>query len=285
MTTGGVPRTRTALRERLQAEGLHPSKLRGQHFLVDPNLVEAIVRSAEVGPEDCVLEVGTGSAILTDRLADRAGCVVTCEIDARLAEFARGLRSWPDRVVFLRADVLETKHRLNREVMERWREEGRRRGLESLRVVSNLPYAVATPFLADLLWEGWPARDAVVLVQREAAERFCARPGSGAYGPMAVAVALLAEAEILRRVPPQVFWPAPRVESALLRLRLLDPPRARRLREAGLADLLRRGFGHRRKTLKKVFPEERLRRAGLDPGARAETVPPEAWLGLLREGP
>ncbi|MFQ5844866.1 MAG: 16S rRNA (adenine(1518)-N(6)/adenine(1519)-N(6))-dimethyltransferase RsmA [Planctomycetota bacterium] len=284
MATGGVPRTRTALRELLRARGLHPSRLRGQRFLVDPNLVEAVVRSAGVGPRDCVLEVGTGSGILTERLAERAGCVVTCEIDARLQELARGVREWPDRVVFLRADVLEAKHRLSPEVMERWTAEARRRGLE-LQVVSSLPYAVATPFLANLLWEGWPAREAVVLVQREAAERFCARPGGGDYGPMAVAVALLAEARILRRVPPQVFWPSPRVESALLRLRPKDVDAARRLRAEGLPELLRRGFGHRRKTLRKVFPEGRLRRAGLDPGDRPGTVPPEAWLRLLHEPP
>jgi 16S rRNA (adenine1518-N6/adenine1519-N6)-dimethyltransferase len=285
-----VPTTKTGVQALLGAHGFNPTRLRGQHFLVDRNLIDAIVRDADVGPGDCVLEIGTGTGILTDALAARAGRVVTCDLDARLQGIAKGLRAWPGTVTFLLADILAGKHALNPLVLDRWRAEAEvapgpgGAGLR-LRVVSNLPYSVATPVLANLLWDGVPMSDATVLVQREAAERFVARPGTGDYGPMAVAVALLAEAEILRHVPPQVFWPAPKVESALLRVAPRAPARAVALRDAGLLSMLNDAFRHRRKTLRKRFGEARLAAAGIDGSARPEEVPPEAWLRLLTVPP
>jgi len=278
-----VPTTKTGVQALLGAHGLHPKRLRGQHFLVDRNLIDAIVRDAAVGAGDCVLEIGTGTGILTDALADRAGRVVTCDLDARLQGITQGLRSWPPTVVFLAADILAGKHRLNPDVIGRWRAEA---GQDlRLRIISNLPYSVATPVLANLLWDGVPFHDAVVLVQREAAERFVARPGTPEYGPMAIAVSLFAEAGILRHVPPQVFWPVPKVESALLRISPRDPERARELREQGLEALLQEAFQQRRKTLRKRIGPERLARAGLAETVRPEEVPPEAWVRLLTVPP
>jgi 16S rRNA (adenine1518-N6/adenine1519-N6)-dimethyltransferase len=277
-----VPRTKTAVRAFLAAQGLHPKRLRGQHFLVDGNLIDAVVRSAEVGPGDCVLEIGTGTGILTDALAERAGAVVSCDLDRTLQQATRGLRDWPSHVRFLAEDVLASKHRLNPVVVEVWREAARDL---RLKVVSNLPYNVATPVLANLLWDGLPLDSAVVLVQKEAADRFTANVGTPEYGPVSVAVHLLARARTLRRVGPQVFWPQPKVTSALLLLAPTDPERARRLRDEGLPELLREAFLHRRKTLRKRFPPERLEAAGIDPGARPEEVGPDAWVRLLTVPP
>jgi len=279
-----VPTTKTGVQALLGAHGFHPTRLRGQHFLVDRNLIDAIVRDADVGPNDCVLEIGTGTGILTDALAARAGRVITCDLDARLQGIAKGLREWPETVVFLLEDILAGKHALNPTVIGRWRAEGASAGLR-LRVVSNLPYAVATPVLANLLWDGIPFLDAVVLVQREAAERFVAGPGTAAYGPMAIAVALLADAEIVRRVPPQVFWPPPKVESAVLRVAPRAPAKAAQLRDAGLPSLLMDAFQQRRKSLRKRLGEVRLRAAGIEPASRPEDVVPEAWPRLLTVPP
>ena len=294
-----IPRTKTAVRALLGAHGLHPRKLCGQHFLVDGNLVDAIARDAGVGPRDTVLEVGTGTGILTDVLADRAGQVVTCDVDGRLQQLARGLRSWPVTVRFMEADILAGKHRLNPDVIGAWQEgqrdgqqerqrEGQREGQQEdgrLRLIANLPYSVATPLLANLLWSNIPVEDAVVLVQREAAERFTAAPGTKEYGPMAVAVALLADARILRPVGPQVFWPPPKVQSALLRLEFRRPDTAPQWIDAGLPRLLQEAFQHRRKTLRKALGEERVVAAGLDPSARPEEVAPEVWPSLLTTRP
>jgi len=281
----GVPTTKTALRAFLGAGGLSPRRLKGQNFLADPNLVAAIAREAAVGASDCVLEVGTGTGILTQALAETAGCVVTCDVDERLLALARGAREWPESVVFVAADALLGKHRLDPGLLARWREERRARGLARLRVVANLPYAIATPFLANLLWEGVEAVDALVLVQREAADRFVAPPCTREYGPVSIAVALFARARIVRAVPPQVFWPEPKVQSALVRLEARDPEGARRLRAAGLEALLHDAFLHRRKMMRSRFDPARLAAAGIPPEARPEEVEAGAWPRLLASAP
>ncbi|MDH3590286.1 MAG: 16S rRNA (adenine(1518)-N(6)/adenine(1519)-N(6))-dimethyltransferase RsmA [Planctomycetota bacterium] len=277
-----VARTKTDIMARLGAAGLGPRKLRGQHFLIDGNFLDAIVRHAAVGPGDAVLEIGTGTGVLTDPLADRAGAVLSVDIDARLQAIARQSRAWPETVRFFTGDVLAGKHRLNPDLCAIWAEVA---GKLRRRLVANLPYNIATPLLANVLWSGGFVDDAVVLVQREAAERFVARVGSGAYGPMSIAVSLLAEARILRHVGPHIFWPPPKVESALLALRVRDAARARAWREAGLPELLATGFRWRRKTLRRAFPAARLEAAGIDPGARPQEVPPEAWPSLLTVPP
>jgi 16S rRNA (adenine1518-N6/adenine1519-N6)-dimethyltransferase len=271
-----VPRNRRAVQALLAREGLAPRKPHGQNFLCDGNLVDAIVRDAGVGPEDAVLEIGTGTGILTDALADRAGAVVSCDLDTRMLAMTRRLRPWPASVQFLGEDALAGKHALNPRVVEAWLESGLR-----LKVVSNLPYGAATPILANLLWSGIAFCEAVVLVQREAAERFTAAVGTSAYGPMSIAVALFAEASILRAVPAQVFWPRPRVESALLRLVATDPARAAALREQGLPRLLHDAFLHRRKMLRRLVGTESLEKSGIATDARPEQVEPEAWVRLL----
>ncbi|MEM8884171.1 MAG: 16S rRNA (adenine(1518)-N(6)/adenine(1519)-N(6))-dimethyltransferase RsmA [Planctomycetota bacterium] len=269
-----VPRTRNAVQAVLAAHGLAPRRMRGQNFLCDGNLIDAIARDAGVGPEHAVLEVGTGTGILTDALADRAGAVVSCDVDTRLQSMARGLRAWPDTVRFLEADVLRNKRTLEPAVVDAWQ-----KAPGTPIVVSNLPYNIATPFLASLLWSGLPCASMTVLVQKEAAERFTAPVGTADYGPMAIAVALLGEARIVRDVPPQVFWPQPKVDSAVLRIETHD--RARAADWAELPALLQRCFLHRRKMLRKSVDAARLEQAGLAADVRPEQVPPAVWPTLL----
>ncbi|MCZ6787946.1 MAG: 16S rRNA (adenine(1518)-N(6)/adenine(1519)-N(6))-dimethyltransferase RsmA [Planctomycetota bacterium] len=277
----GVPTTKTSVKALLAAHGLHPRRLKGQHFLLDPNLVAAIAAEAEPKKTDCILEVGTGTGVLTWRLAEKAGCVVSCDIDGRLQAVAQGAADWPEHVVFLQDDILAGKHRLSPGVMDVWQGERGRRGLKDLLVVSNLPYSVATPFLMNLLWDAVGCRDIVVLVQKEVAERFTAAVGTAEYGAVSIVAALLARPRILRSVGPQVFWPRPKVQSALLRLTPEDPDRARALRERGLPELLHDAFLHRRKTLRKRLGAKRLEGAGLPIGVRPQEVEPEGWVRLL----
>ncbi len=273
-----VPRTKTGVRALLGAHGIHPRRLRGQNFLVDGNLIDAIVRDAGVGSQDAVLEIGTGTGILTDALAERAGAVVSVDIDGELQALTRALREWPASVRFVTADILAGKRKLNPAVIDLWGGAGA--GLRP-RVVSNLPYAIATPVVACLLFEGIPLVDATLLVQREAAERMTAPVGARAYGPLAIAVALLAEARTLRAVPPQVFWPEPKVESALVRLAPRDPELGRRLAREGFPDRLLQAFGQRRKALRRLFGPDRLAAEGLSPDVRPQELTPKQWLALL----
>jgi len=221
-----------------------------------------------------VLEVGTGTGILTDALADRAGAVVTCDIDPRMQAIARELRDWPPHVVFLAVDVLKNKHALAPRVLEAWRGPSPVR-----RIIANLPYSIATPFLANVLAENF--RDAWILVQREVAERIVAAPRTPPYGPVSVLVALAGRARIVRPVGPQVFWPRPGVRSAVVHLER----RAPLAHHAPLVELLRRGFAWRRKTLRHAFSPARLEAAGIDPGARPQDVAPEGWAALLTVPP
>ena len=274
-----VPRNLNAIKALLGSHGIHPRRLRGQNFLVDGNLIDAIVRDANVEARHAVLEVGTGTGILTDALAAQAGAVVSCDIDARLQGITRDLREWPDHVRFVTADVLQGKHALNPDVIAAWQELAHEASL-ALKVVSNLPFSIATPFLANLLWSDLPFEDATILVQKEAAERFTADVGTPEYGPMAIAVGLLAEARIVRDVPPQVFWPQPRVQSAVLRLESRDRARTATLRASGLPELLHRAFLHRRKVLRRMVAPELLAALGLPDDVRPEGVPPEQWVAL-----
>jgi 16S rRNA (adenine1518-N6/adenine1519-N6)-dimethyltransferase len=234
----------------------------GQNFLADPNLLEAIVRESAVGPDDVVLEVGPGTGVLTERLADRARHVHAIEIDRRLAP---GLEA-----VAARSNV--TLHWVD--VMSA--------DLSTLRpapskLVSNLPYSVATPVILRSIDALPEVGEWTVMVQREIAERLRAAPGSRVYGAPSALVQLATEVRVLRQVDPAVFRPRPRVRSTLLRLRRIgagaDPATRRLVRDA---------FAHRRKSLARSLELARpgslertraaLRDIGLAEDARAEAL-------------
>jgi 16S rRNA (adenine1518-N6/adenine1519-N6)-dimethyltransferase len=242
---------------------------------VDPNLLEAIVRSSGVGPHDVVLEVGGGEGALTRRLAPRAAGVWVIELDRRLGEPLEAVAAAHPNVRVLWGDAMRV-------------------GLNELspaptRVVSNLPYSIATPLLLRTIAELPGVGAWTVLVQREIADRLRAEPGSRTYGAPSVLVQLACEVELLRPVGRAVFNPPPRVDSALLGLERRGHAAA-----PGLAALVRAAFAHRRKTLAgsvelaggPARPRVRaaLEQAGLEPGARAEALAPgdfEALWGAL----
>lgn len=237
--------TLSRLRARLEELGIRPSRGMGQNFLVDPNFVQFLLREARVGPADRVLEVGPGPGVLTPALAQAAGRVLAVELDARLAELCREELAGAANVEVLVADVLEGKHHLNPAVLERLAAGD---GAGPIRLISNLPYAVATPVVLNLLESGLPVGEGLVTVQKEIAERWCAHPGSAKYGAPSVLVQLLCIPETVRLVPPEVFWPAPRVRSAVVRLR----PRPEAHPDAGYrrtATWVRAAFAQRRKAL------------------------------------
>ena len=287
------PRTTRALREALDARGVAPQKRHGQCFLTDVQAVDAIVRDAGVAPGDAVVEVGTGTGLLTHALTEAGASVDTFDLDARIQDVAKSLRAWPESVRFHLADALEDKRSLSsplRAALDRALAE---RGRGRVRFVSNLPYNAATPVVLALLALPEPPESITVMVQRELAEKFLARPGEKGYGPPSILTSLLATGRVLRRFPPQVFWPAPSVQSALLSL----SPRHPRLLPAGeegafsrfLIDL----FTRRRKVLSTALRTARpaldaaaaasaIAAVGADPRLRPEDVAPEALLALHR---
>ena len=272
--------------DRYRAAGLLPRHARGQHFLTDPALLDSIAEAAGLTDQDTVFEVGTGPATLTRSLAARAGCVLSVEVDPRLAAFAERELRGHSNVEILQADVLPGQRTLAPLVVERLR------SLGAFVWVSNLPYGIATPLTIELLRQDFPWRQAVLLVQAEVAERFAASPGSGrraAYGPASVLVQSFARVERLRRLRPGAFWPPPKVDSALIRLQPAADPV-----DPALFDVLRgwvlRLFRERRKQLggllrDAVGPEQAaliLRVTGWDPGRRPESLERDDFVRLAR---
>ncbi|WP_231603316.1 16S rRNA (adenine(1518)-N(6)/adenine(1519)-N(6))-dimethyltransferase RsmA [Neorhodopirellula pilleata] len=245
--------TATFLSKRLTAAGLKPVSKYGQNFLIDLNLVELIARSAELQPNDLVLEIGTGVGSLTSIMAEQAGAILTVEIDQNLFNLAaEELVAFP-HVKMIHGDALRNKNTLRQDIMENIRD-AKARLPEGGRfmLVANLPYNVATPIISNLLHESPPPDRMVVTIQKELGERIVAQPGTKDYGALSVWVQSMCAAEIVRILPPTVFWPRPKVESAVIRLDLDHEKRN------AIADLkyfhstVRSLFFHRRKFLRSV---------------------------------
>ncbi|MBI3409965.1 MAG: ribosomal RNA small subunit methyltransferase A [Planctomycetes bacterium] len=287
-----VRQTQTYLRHLFRERGLKPKNKMGQSFLVDLNLVDFLVNSAELNRDDMVLEVGTGTGSLTTALAAEAGAVLTVELDPALHDMVKETLGHHAHVRFVHADILKNKNHLSPQVLDLLREGLKRFGGKHLKLVANLPYAVATPVLANFLLSEFTFERMVTTVQWEIAERLQAEPGTKDYGALAILVQSLADVELLRRLPPSVFWPRPKVASAIIRIW----PRA--AKRALIADpqrfrvFLRDLYAHRRKNLRgalvgmagktwdKATVDRKLRDLEIDGNARAETLDRHVHLRL-----
>lgn len=258
--------------------GIVPTKALGQNFVIDQNTIRRIVRLAEIAPSDRIIEVGAGVGTLTLGLAEAAGHVTAIELDRRLIPALEEVLEGTGNVDVVVGDAMDLDfaplvaggaHRL----------------------VANLPYNIATPLIAELLQQRPEITDFVVMVQREAGERFVAPPGSKAYGGVSLLVAYHCEAKLLGKVPASVFWPVPKVESLLVRLTRRTPPVD--VEGPELMRVVRAAFSQRRKTIRNTLAsgldmevgevEAALARAGVDPGARAEALGLNEFAGLVRE--
>lgn len=214
-----MPRqTKTFLLARFHEMGIRPATRHGQNFLIDLNLHQVIVDAAELTSDDVVLEIGTGTGALTELMAERAAAVVTVEIDAHLFELASEQLIDLPNVAMLRLDALRNKNKLDDRVMEAVDQaladdRGRR-----LKLVANLPYNIATPVLSNLLLASHVPHSMIVTIQKELADRITASPSTKDYSALSVWIQSQCDAEILRELPPSVFWPVPKVSSAILRL-------------------------------------------------------------------
>lgn len=276
--------TQGYLRELFVRHDLRPKSKLGQNFLIDLNILDFIVREADLTRADLVLEVGTGTGSLTAKLADHAGAVLSVEIDRDFHELARDALADRPHAHLLRADVLRNKNTLNPEVLARLAELRTTYRSQRVKLIANLPYAVATPVISNLLLADVSLERMVVMVQWEIAERLRANPGTKDYGALSVLVQSLADVQVLRRLPPAVFWPRPKVASAVVRI----VPSAEK--RAGVPDVqrfrvfLRDLYAHRRKNLRggllgipslphdKAAIDAKLAALGFDGTDRAETL-------------
>lgn len=259
------------LRELLDAHGATPRKALGQNFVIDPNTIRKVVEVAGVRGEDAVLEIGAGAGSLSLGLAATAGRVVAVEFDRALIPVLRAAVGGLDAVEIFEADALTLDYG----------------AIEATKLVANLPYNIATPLVLKVLEEAPSIRTLAVMTQKEAGQRLAAVPGSKAYGAPSVLVAYSATARVAARVSRRAFYPVPNVDSVIVRLdrRAAEPPVPRE----PFARIVRAAFAQRRKTLRNNLTpvagsatkaEAWIIKAGLDPGARAETVDLDGFVAL-----
>jgi 16S rRNA (adenine1518-N6/adenine1519-N6)-dimethyltransferase len=291
--------TLSYLRTLFEQRGIRPKKKLGQNFLIDLNVLDVMVAAAELSRDDLVVEVGSGTGSLTARLSDQAGAVLSIEIDPAFHEMVRELFHGRENLTLLHADVLRNKNEIQPEVFEKVAELRQRFHCGRVKLVANLPYAVAVPVIANFLLAELPVERLVVMVQWEIVERLMARPGTKDYGALAVLVQSLAdETALRRRLPPAVFWPRPRVASAIVMVRPDAGKRARVVEMAGsvgnFRNFLRDLYVHRRKNLRgglvgapsgrrsKEEVDRKLAELGIEATVRAEDLEPEQHLRLCR---
>ena len=265
----------------LDAHGLHPKRSLGQNFLVDPNTARRVVALADLPTAAPVLEIGPGLGSLTLALLDAGHDVVALELDDRLAAVLRTVVAGAGaerrvRVEHGDAMTADLAALLTPAPSPR-------------ACVSNLPYNVAVPVVVRLLEEADAVERILVMVQREVGERLAAGPGDAQYGAVSVKVAYFAEAQVVGLVPPTVFVPKPKVDSALVRLRRRAAPPVSVPSADGLFALVRAGFAQRRKMLRRSLvpllgdaTPAVLDAAGVAPTARAEALGLDDWAAVAR---
>jgi 16S rRNA (adenine1518-N6/adenine1519-N6)-dimethyltransferase len=242
----------SALRALAERHGVRPKRALGQHFLIDPNLARAIASDAGVGRRDRVVEIGAGLGSLTRALAETGAEVLAVEVDPSLIPALEESVSGLDRVRVLHADATDRG----------WQDE---LGDDGWVLAANLPYNVATRLVLDTLRDVPQIGRLLVMVQHEVGERLVAGPGEKAYGIPSLRVAHRAEGSLVRRVPPSVFWPRPKVASVVVRLvRRAEAPVV--ADEGRLWTVVDAGFAERRKTMRNA-----LRRLGVD-GTEADRL-------------
>ncbi|MFM8273432.1 MAG: 16S rRNA (adenine(1518)-N(6)/adenine(1519)-N(6))-dimethyltransferase RsmA [Gemmata sp.] len=290
-----APRQTLSYLHRLfENHGLEPKSKLGQNFLIDLNLLDLIVRAADLDRSDAVLEVGTGTGSLTARLAEFAGAAVTVEVDKTLQPVAKQVVGPRENVRFVFGDALAKKNELNPEMLSAWDSFAAEKGCSRKKLVANLPYVIATPLVSNLLITRPDIERMVVMVQWEIAERMRAVPNTKDYNALSVLVQSVADVEVVRKVAPSNFHPRPKVDSAIVKITPVAEKRAKVGDVAKFRVFLRDLYVHRRKNLRQALvgwptgPREKkqvdakLAELGIDGTVRSEALDLEQHLRLSR---
>jgi 16S rRNA (adenine1518-N6/adenine1519-N6)-dimethyltransferase len=270
----------TSLQKQLKELQIRPKKRLGQHFVHDPNILRKVIEAASLEPEDVVVEIGAGLGSLTEPLARRVKKVYALEIDSSLADALKDRFSGGDTVEVVWADALQFDFGAP---FRRWK--------RKIKVVANLPYEISTPMIFRLLKERECFSLVVLMLQLEVARRLAAKPDTRDYGPLSVWSQLYSDVQMAFQVKPNSFLPPPKVQSAVVKFRILPKPRVAVKDEKNLEKVVRAAFTYRRKTLGKAlqlggFPgpqiKEALSIAGISPMTRGETLNLEKFSTLAR---
>ena len=277
-----APSTIKDIKERY---GFKLSKSLGQNFLTDKNIIDRIIESAEIGPDDLVIEIGPGIGVITREAAETARKVIAVEIDKNLIPILKETLSDVDNVEIVNQDILKTD--VNQLIASLGD------SISGVKIIGNLPYYITTPIIMKLLEDGVKADSITVMMQKEVADRIKAFPGSKAYGALSVAVQYYCTVEAVVNVPKEVFVPQPKVDSTVLRLNIREEAPVKLLNREIFFRCVKAGFGQRRKTLlnslmgiegiTKEGVKAALEAAGIDPSRRAETLDLEEFAKLSNE--
>jgi 16S rRNA (adenine1518-N6/adenine1519-N6)-dimethyltransferase len=299
------PHTKSLLRLLFEERGVRIKKQWGQNFLIDQNLLQFIVKTAELSRNDVVLEIGAGTGSLTRLIAGKAGHVFAVELDRKLFEILTETLKDFDNVTLINRDILKSKHHIQPEIVEAIsdyvRTAASATGDLCVKVISNLPYYIGTPVIIDLLQEVLPIKTMVLTLQRDTTNRMVAHPGVRNYGVLSIMTKLFADVKVLKKLPPDVFWPVPLVDSAIVKITVDRHRYADRIRDyPGFQDVVRSIYSSRRKTLSNSLlslcashgiqkNETRqdlvtiLERVGIRPESRGEELEIEALIELSNE--
>lgn len=257
------------LKKLLRTYGAWPNKDLGQHFLTDKNVLEKMIETADLGKNDVVVEVGPGIGIMTKELAKRAKKVHAIEIDPKIAEILSTVCIQYPNLKIVRGDIRDFNPK----------------GIGKYKVVANLPYYITSHIIKKFLEEKNKPETITVLIQREVAERICAKPGR--MSVLAVAIQFYGIPEIKELVSPLAFFPSPKVYSAILKIRVFKEPLFEDVDTKVFFRLVKAGFGEKRKMLsnsmsgglgiEKELAEKLLKGAGVEPMLRAERLTLDDW--------
>jgi len=281
--------TSPSIRDLIRIYNLDPKKSLGQNFLVDEQHLDRVVAAADLTADDTVLEIGPGLGALTRRLAAKAGRVIAVELDDRLITILRAQFATQSHVSIVHGDMLKLNPvDLLAEAVLVNRAQGAPAKIvnpSTYKVVANLPYYITSAVIRHLLEASVPPSLAVLMVQKEVAERICAAPGDMSI--LAVSVQFYAQPQIVHQVPATAFYPRPKVDSAVLRMEVFPQPVVTAVAPEIFFRVVRAGFSQKRKQLlntisaglhlSKDEATAALDRAGIDPKRRAETLSLAEW--------
>jgi len=268
-----------SIRQELKQYGLIPKKKWGQHFLTDRNILNKVIRTAQVGNNDLVLEIGPGLGEMTFALARQAKNVIAVEIDSKLVEILKKKAVDYPNVEVLKGDILKIDFN---QLFDR---EG-----GGIKVVANLPYQISAPLLFRFIESKEVFSTLTLMLQKEVAERMVAIPGTKEYGPLSIFVQLVWDLSIHFFVKPSAFSPPPKVESAVVHMVWKKRPMFKLQDEDWFKRVVRASFGYRRKTLANALKhsglpllqdlERRIESIGIDPRRRPETLTIQEFVRL-----
>ncbi|MBR9802148.1 ribosomal RNA small subunit methyltransferase A [bacterium] len=290
--TEALRQTKSHLQQLLAQYGINPRGDLGQNYLIDLNIIEFIVSQAHLGPNDVVLEVGTGTGGMTAFMVQQAAHVVTVEVDTNMHRMASDQLGHHENLTLLHKDALRNKNNFAPEVLEVLQEQLAVDPARRLKFVANLPYNIATPLVSNLVATELPWERMVVTIQLELGLRMGAGPGKNTYGALSAWLQAQAFVKVLKKLPPTVFWPRPKVDSAVVRL-VPNPAGRKEIADRKFFhDFVRRVFLQRRKLLRSVLVgmyrkelskplvDEVLAAMELGPNTRAEELPPPQLVEL-----